>query len=79
MLVIKYKNGDTGWRHVGPHMKHAFNSDIAANVVYVQADGDELDCIVRQVENLPYNKTKRIQTWFGDMAQFLLCSVDFSK
>lgn len=79
MLVIKFKNGDTSGRHVGPQMQYAYNYKNVVDVVSIQADGDELECIMGQTVNVPHMVRKRVQTWFGDMAQFLLCNVDFSK
>jgi hypothetical protein len=37
----------------------------------VQADGDELDFILRNFANLPYAYDKLVKTWYGDMAKLI--------
>lgn len=41
------------------------------NIVSIQADGDELNEILGQIENIPYSKISPVQTWYGDTAKFI--------
>ena len=41
-------------------------------VVQVQAEGDELDYVLDNFNNLPTAKHSPYQNWFGDMAQFII-------
>jgi hypothetical protein len=44
------------------------------DVAEVQADGDELSYIVGEMKNVPYSLNKRVQRWFGDMAQHIVAN-----
>jgi len=41
------------------------------HVTQAQADGDELEHIKANFTGLPMHNTRRVQTWFGDHAQFI--------
>jgi len=43
------------------------------HVLSVQADGDELAAIVREVQGIPW-KTASVQKWFGDDAKFIVAN-----
>jgi hypothetical protein len=45
--------------------------EVAAKVMLVQADSDELTHIVRHFQNLPFAKARLVQTWRGDLAKFI--------
>ncbi len=46
------------------------------NVIEVQADGDELDIIWNTPhESIPFIARKRVQTWYGDMAKFIVKNI----
>lgn len=40
-------------------------------ICLVQADGDELEYIRNNFINIPFSKTKRVQRWFGQEANFI--------
>ena len=41
-------------------------------VIQVQVEGDELDYILDNFNNIPTAKHSPYQNWFGDMAQFII-------
>lgn len=68
MLYVITKNGASIDWHVGEKLHEDF---YYLDVAEVQADCDELQHIKENFHNIPYNKTKRVQRWFGAMAQFI--------
>ena len=42
------------------------------NVTSIQADGDELEHIIKTFENVPIRKNGRVVNYFGDMAKFIV-------
>jgi hypothetical protein len=44
----------------------------ATKVTEVQADGGELAHIINYMENIPYSKNRAVQTWYGDLAKFIV-------
>jgi len=38
----------------------------------VQADGDELNYIMKNFTNIPFHNSKLVQSWTGDVAQFIV-------
>lgn len=37
----------------------------------IQADGDELNFILNNIDNLPNIPKLKVQTWYGDHAKFI--------
>ena len=55
--------------HVGQRVPHfAF---IGEEIEVIQADGDELDHIIRNFSNLPFAKNVRVHRWHGDLAKLI--------
>ncbi len=73
MLYLTSKKGIETQHHIGNPLPKI--NDAAE----IQADGDELEKILNQTENFPYHIAKRVQKWRGDLAQFIVDNVDFSK
>ena len=48
--------------------------DVELPVHSVQADGDELEWVLRNISNIPTNK-QRVQLWHGDIAKFIYNSL----
>lgn len=70
-LFIATKSGNPpGGRpyHVGT----SYDWPMPNNVIDVQADGDELEYILRHFKGIPRHNSKRVQTWFGDHAKFIV-------
>lgn len=40
-------------------------------VTEIQADGDELDWVLKNIAGIPYCATKRVMSWYGDHAKFI--------
>ena len=49
------------------------------DILEVQADGDELELIYRQFENLPKAKFRRVVVFTGDMANFIARNIDLDR
>jgi hypothetical protein len=43
----------------------------AAEVIEIQADGEELEHIQQYFTGIPFHKAARVQRWFGDVANFI--------
>jgi len=74
MLYVSEKNGDSFDWYVGDgRVWRRFPQD-AANVDFVQADGDELTYILDNFNNLPHysGPNKRVHRWFGDHARLIV-------
>lgn len=56
--------------HVGTSFPFACPEIEQADVFTIQADGDELDYILTQFNNIPTTK-RRVQTWTSDFARFI--------
>ncbi len=71
MLYLNETKGQTESFHVqgGNHLSERMIMS-PLNVTYLQADGDELDAILRQFKNIPHTKD-RVQIWYREMAQFI--------
>lgn len=41
-------------------------------VAMVQLDGDELEHVYRNFNNIPMNVKRRVNVWRGDMAKFII-------
>lgn len=65
--------------HVGKCLRNEFVEVLKAfhdcTVMEVQADGNELEAIKRQLENIPFAKGKRVVRWFGDDARFIIANI----
>lgn len=48
-----------------------------SSYIKVEADGMELDWIIQNIINIPYHKSKSIQTWNGDLANFIINCIDY--
>jgi len=44
-------------------------------VVEIQADGEELDTIIRQITGIPQTVFKSSRRWFGDDARFIAANL----
>lgn len=60
---------------VGDQLPWPLNAQNKHLVVMVQADGHELTSIESTCKNLPVAYNKPVQTWRGDMAQFIVDNV----
>jgi hypothetical protein len=58
--------------HIGETLPEPLNAHNKHLIVTVQADGDELFAIFNQFDNLPSARDKRVQTWRGEFAQFIV-------
>jgi hypothetical protein len=65
MLYIITNKREYQW-HVGEP-----TPNVKEDIVAVQADGDELDRITKDFDNIPCPKHKRVVRWFGEMATFI--------
>lgn len=64
LYIIKTDNTEMIW-HVGDFK--IFNLD---TIKSIEVDGDELQLILTNFENIPKNKNS-IQFWFGEMAIYI--------
>lgn len=55
--------------HVGGDLKQL--NEYGRQCVRLQADGDELELIREQFDNLPIHKTRRVVRWDSAMAAFI--------
>jgi len=60
---------------VGSHPATHDGIDVR-EVVSVSADGDELEKIRREITGIPMS-TKRVVTWFGDDARFIVANLNY--
>jgi phosphotransferase system HPr-like phosphotransfer protein len=44
-------------------------------LVEVQADGNELEQILKQFKDLPHNPDRRVHIWYGDLAKTILANL----
>lgn len=65
--VRKYPSHEIEW-HVG---ESNYISVIIDDIHYVQADGDELNYILRKITNIPMAQQGAIK-WYGDHAKFIV-------
>ena len=66
---IEFTDGNFIEFHIGETpRRRCFIEDI----VSVRLDGDELDYIPRNFNNIPYNLKLKVQVWRGDMAKFII-------
>lgn len=76
MMYINGSNTNGFWErswHVGETLR--IPDEVAAEIYQVQADGHELAHIVQNMPNVPYARHKRVNRWFGDMAQFIAANL----
>lgn len=80
MLYIKYKatpergeHTERGW-HLGTGNLSYIQGYPVSDVESVQADGDELDYVLRRFENLCRTRdvSLRVVRWYGELAQFIV-------
>jgi len=77
MLYIIYNATKDGWQatkewHVDE--KVPINQHMVRHVFEVQADGDELEYVLKRFRDLPHildGNNARIQYWYGDNARFI--------
>lgn len=73
MLVITMKEGTVGRKehewHIGEPRPSGLN---LLQVQEIQADGDELDHIKRNFDNLPIANHVRVVRWYSEHARFIL-------
>ena len=67
-VLDSYNQEQTIQWHVGETLPENFYD---LQVLEAQADCHELQHIQENFHNIPYHKTKRVQRWFGAMAQFI--------
>lgn len=60
---------------VGDPLPWPLNAQNKHLVVMVQADGHELDLVLKSCDYLPRAYLKPVQTWRGEMAQFIVDNV----
>ena len=65
------KTKDFIW-YVGSTMPEGLTRHAADFVIAVQADGDELEAVINGTSNIPYVANRAVQTWRGEMAQFIV-------
>lgn len=68
MILIKHENGDESRWFINDVFFYWMNIQ---SVVEVQADGNELEYINKNFDNIPFHNSKETQRWFGDMARFI--------
>lgn len=68
MLYIITPKGTHDW-HIG--QKVSIPKEELNQVIEVQADGDELEHIRYQFQNIPHAKV-RVCNWYGDIAKFIV-------
>jgi hypothetical protein len=82
-LYITEKDGTEHLVYVGQKLPWAKSEnmhkrpqlgDIELPVHSVQADGDELEWVMRNITGIPFNKG-RVQLWHGDFAKFIYNSL----
>lgn len=74
MLRIIYDNHgqeETLNYHLGDPTNLLYYAEVATAV---QADGEELQTVIRNFDNLPWRRWASIATWFGDTAKFILAN-----
>ena len=68
MLNIAFRDGDRiNWQLNGVIEDGAFDP---RDVSTVEADGEELDFVIRQFHNLPFH-AGNVVVWFGDLAKMV--------
>jgi len=69
-LNIRTETRWVGW-HIGKP-----EPTISHEILYVCADGDELEKIRAEITGIPMS-TKRVVTWFGDDARFIVANLNY--
>jgi len=67
LYIILNSGKEVQW-HVGETLRVMNTENL---VTEIQADGDELEYLKQNFENLPYSRLARAQNWYGDMAKFI--------
>lgn len=76
MLIIETINGIQASRWIGNGLCDFYNR--IAEIIAVQADGDELDWIVENTKNVPLS-TGPVTIWYGDMARFVFMNIRWEE
>ena len=71
MLDIRFKNNSAYYALYVGQERSLSSSDID-NIEEVSADGDELDYINANFENIPNCRHKRVVVWKGETARFIV-------
>ncbi len=76
MMCITLKSGeDVAWYVNDTTAYHLKEPEFIANVVSVFADGHELEHIENSFANVPFRRVKRVVSWYGDMAKFIVANL----
>jgi len=72
VAYIEYAAGPVRTWYIGQKTEllqedHEINRTLA-----IQADGNELEYILRKFTNIPMVVDKRVMTWYGDTAKFIV-------
>jgi hypothetical protein len=73
MMYVIVGREEYTW-HVGEYNIKLTSSDLS-RVSCVQADGDELDYILRNFKNIPVSTNVTVVRWFGDVAKFIAANL----
>ena len=68
---IANRHVNTEW-HIYEYM--LISSEDLPHIRSIQADGDELEYILRKFENIPHNDA-RIQVWYGEWAIYIAANL----
>jgi hypothetical protein len=80
MLTAFIKNGGFGDEKIDWHVGENANNlrQLAEDCYKVQADGDELDEILRRCgATIPVSATTRVIRWYGDHAKFIVGNLPY--
>lgn len=73
MLYIELPELQSATWHTGEPCPVPFAN--IKNVEEIQADGGELELILRVCQNIPVATTTNVMRWFGDDARFIVANV----
>ena len=76
MIIFIHENGTELVSYVGKKVHWGDRDKIGYGIIEVQADGDELGKVLRNMENLPQSFNP-VQSWFGDMAKKIATEWNF--
>lgn len=80
MYYAHISDGDWKDYHVGDKVDLEWEDDRIPKIEYVQADGHELEAIVKLFqESIPLPRRSRVIRWYGDLARtihFAMLSLD---
>ena len=72
VAYIEYTEGPARKWYVGQEAGPLQDSYNINRTVAIQADGDELENIMRRFANIPRVTPNRVVTWYGDTAKFIV-------